>query len=283
VTHRDQIPHLLRLIDDESPEVRARVMRELASFGPELEEHADEFGADLTPKQRWLFQSLLAVQREADRFTASWDAWLDLPSEPRKLESAMALLAQFQYGWRPPVRLGEQLDELAHGFLTSGRSIDPVALARFLFVTKELRGAVSDYYSPMNSNLIHVIERRRGLPISLACIFILVGDRVGIEVHGVNAPGHFLTRAEVSGKLTYFDPFNGGRVLAAREVNDLRSALPRGHEALIDEPASAMSIVVRVLNNLISAYERAGDDEKAHDAGQLLRRLQARSFAADRG
>src|SRR5262245_63588838 len=79
------------------------------------------------------------------------------------------------------------------------------------------RGNREDYYNPANSLLPDVLRARRGLPISLALVYRCVADGVGIIVHGVNAPGHFLTEVELDeagGRRTaYVDPFYGGDLL----------------------------------------------------------------------
>ena len=61
-----------------------------------------------------------------------------------------------------------------------------------LFEVFGLRGNAEDYYNPANSYLCDVLATRRGLPITLSLVYKLVAEGVGLEVHGVNAPGHFL-------------------------------------------------------------------------------------------
>jgi regulator of sirC expression with transglutaminase-like and TPR domain len=100
-------------------------------------------------------------------------------------------------------RLG-QLDDLAAG-VGAPATVD--GLCRHLFVAEGFAGNADDYYDPANSHLDEVLDRRLGIPITLAVVLIEVGRRAGIVVEGVNAPGHFLVRS--AGRV--LDPFAGGR------------------------------------------------------------------------
>ncbi|MFQ3577507.1 MAG: transglutaminase-like domain-containing protein, partial [Verrucomicrobiia bacterium] len=79
-----------------------------------------------------------------------------------------------------------------------------VAIRELLAYEIGLHGDNETYESPENSFLDAVVIRRRGLPISLSVLYMMVGARAGIRVDGVAAPGHFLAKIGT----TYFDPFN---------------------------------------------------------------------------
>ncbi len=270
---RDQIPHLVKLLDDESPSVRDQVERELRAFGPELEDELRALDITLTPRQ-WarLHRPEMPIEPPAVPREA-WLRWPTLPSHREQLETAFELLARFQYGWIPPVRLGDLLDELAREFLATGKPRDPIALSRFLFVTKAIAGDLEDYYHPMNSNLIHVIQEKKGLPLSLACVFILVGMRIGLDVAGCNIPGHFLARGSMNGNYLYFDCFGGGRLLSSKEVAQLQKRLGPVVERVMAETPSPVAIIRRVLHNLLNAYGRAEDTAHTEAVQDLLRDL----------
>ncbi|MBX7257954.1 MAG: transglutaminase-like domain-containing protein [Candidatus Hydrogenedentes bacterium] len=263
---RSQLPHLVRLLDDESPGVRDQVLRELLAFGPALEDELRACDVELTPAQRGHLSNVLVHYRAMETRREAWRKWRTLPSPYAQLETAFEILGQIQYGWAPPVRLSDLLNDLAKEFLSTARPRDPISLSRFLFAAKQLQGNVDDYYHPLNSNLYHVIQEKRGLPISLACIFMLVGVRVGVTVFGCNLPGHFLARGVMNGANLYFDCFNGGRLLTANELNHLKSRLGPAVEHVLVEAPSSVDIMRRVLLNLVNAYEANSDP----DMGQLM-------------
>lgn len=265
-----QIPHLVKLLEDDSPTVRGHVVDRLMDFGPELEAIVDELRPSFTSQQCALIDPLMDRRRERAQFDAAWRAWRREPGEAAQLEQAMVLIARFQYGWAPPVRLGDLLDELANGFSAAGRPIDPLSLSRYLYVNRGYIGETEDYYSPLNSNLIHTIEQKRGIPIGLTILFMLVGKRLGLRIGGCNVPRHFLARAELDGRILYFDCYNRGRVLLEREVRLLRAALAPSLTHVLDEDATPAAIVTRVLGNLVHAYELAEAPERAKETRRLL-------------
>ena len=92
-----------------------------------------------------------------------------------------------------------------------------------------------------------------------------MGARVGLPIEGCNFPGHFLARD--GRRRTVFDPFNGGRVLSAREVATLQKAAP----AEMSDAATARDIIARVLRNLSVAYHHAAQNERSALMLALLR------------
>lgn len=266
---REQLPYLVKLLDDDSPAIREHIIRELLTFGEDLENELRRFDGVISRRQLAAVRNVISSHRRAVELRQAWQQWPSLPDESSRLERAFELLAHIQYGWAPPVRLSELLDDLAGNFLSSGLANDPVGLSRFLF-TRQLRGNVEDYYDPLNSNLIHVIETGKGLPISLAAIFMLVGRRLDFEIYGCSVPGHFLARARVRGRDAYFDCFNRGRILSLVEIEERKATLAPHHLHLLTEPASAVTIVLRVLHNLLNAYDLAEDPVKVELVRELL-------------
>lgn len=270
---KSQLPFLVQLLDDESRQVRDQVVRELLSYGPDLEAELHRLEDKLSHRQLSVARTILNSYRDSVGLRDAWRRWPELDDDLEQLERGFQILAQIQYGWTPPVRVGDLLDDLAAEFLAGGLAPDIIGLARFLF-TRRFRGNTDNYYDPLNSNLIHVLQTGRGLPISLAGVFMLVGKRVGIEVAGCSVPGHFLARGRSQGRDVYFDCFNRGRILSGSELEEVRSGLRPHLQHLLTEPASAPAILMRVLHNLINAYTLIEDGEKVDLMKELLHDLQ---------
>src|SRR5262249_18974139 len=131
-----------------------------------------------------------------------------------------------------------------------------------LYVEEGFRGNTDDYYDPRNSYLNEVLDRRKGIPISLSVLYLAMADRVGLPMAGVNLPAHFVVRT-LRGDTTYFvDPFHSGVVLdrlgCKRRVSELAS---RPVDLSDDElaPCPAPALVARMLRNLKAIYLRADD------------------------
>ena len=262
------LPFLLRLLDDPAPAVHERVVHRLRDLGPEIWEVIEAEGLPISPAQRAILEDIFS-SRDERSLRAQWARLQSEDDEALYLEKALLALGRWQIGETQAARAGDLLDDLAGAFLALEPCPDAVALAAYLFDERDLRGAPpGDYYHPLNSNLTHVLQNGAGLPITLACIFILVGARVGLQIEGCNFPGHFLARD--GRRRTVFDPFNGGRVLSAREVATLQKAAPTE----MSDAATARDIMARVLRNLASAYHHAGENEQSALMVSLLHTLE---------
>jgi regulator of sirC expression with transglutaminase-like and TPR domain len=138
-------------------------------------------------------------------------------------------------------------------------------LNRFLFDELGFSGNVTDYYDPRNSYMHEVLERRRGIPITLSVLYMDIGRRLGLELVGVSFPGHFLVKLPYGGGQVVIDPYHRGISLTAE---DLMRRLQDLFDRDIDSPAPFLSaasnkhILSRMLLNLKSIYQSQGNAEK---------------------
>ena len=139
------------------------------------------------------------------------------------------------------------------------RSTTPAACSPNAWPANINLGDAGCYEKAESSFLNRVIETGRGLPITLSILYMAVAERVGIELRGVSAPKHFLTRYESVEGTLFIDPFASGRIVSHREcmrwlceISGLRKSDVRASL----KPAGPRSIVLRMLNNLKCLYVR---------------------------
>ncbi len=211
------------------------------------------------------------------RFEQLGTPWRELASQRRlPLEPALMLLARSAPAKSDCVGASAALDQLATragARLSGDRAFDTgLAALREVFLEFGLQGNEADYYNPLNSYLPSVLERKLGIPISLASVAILVGQRLELLVYGVGTPGHFLCfygePAIPSG--TFFDPYNGFRSLSRARVEEMIRALGNKPEPAMFAPVNEREIVARTLRNLIAHYRTHSEIERAQ---QLLKWL----------
>lgn len=137
-----------------------------------------------------------------------------------------------------------------------GKSI--AALNQVLFQEEMFRGNLVDYYSPRNSFINDVLDRRLGIPISLAVIYLEVARRVGFPLFGVGMPGHFLLKHyEVSGRAILIDVFERGRIVTEEDCQKKLNKIYAGQIVLQPEflmPVTRRQMLTRMLNNLKTIY-----------------------------
>jgi regulator of sirC expression with transglutaminase-like and TPR domain len=192
------------------------------------------------------------------------------PDEELDVALGAALIAAEEYGTlRPDALLGE-LDRLAEPLNARlGAEGEPEvrlrALTSYLHDELGFSGNTDDYYDPKNSFLSDVLERRVGIPITLATVYIEVGRRVGVRLAGVAFPGHFLLRFE-GNAVCFLDPFAPSHLMSIDDTRALFMQLG-GEAGEFDErylaPASPRTILVRMLRNLKLIYLKTDELEKA--------------------
>ena len=186
------------------------------------------------------------------------------------LAQACLMIAQDAYPELPVERYLGDLERMAMRLRArlpqSGGAEERVArLNEFLYAELGFRGNTDDYYDPRNSYLNEVMDRRIGIPISLAILYMVLGRRVGLPLEGVSFPGHFLVRLRLRAGVLVLDPFAAG---APQSEADLRERLARVIPPGVagDVPVSALpldqfleaashrQILARVLRNLKAIY-----------------------------
>jgi regulator of sirC expression with transglutaminase-like and TPR domain len=177
----------------------------------------------------------------------------------------------------------EQLAESAAALISEpGEVFETVgALNQVLFQEYGLSGNRDEYYDPRNSYLNDVLDRRLGIPITLALIYMEVGRRLGFPLFGVGMPGHFLLKHyDIDGHETLIDCFNGGDILSQQDCQRRLDEIYSGQMTLRPEFLFAVSrrqMLTRVVNNLKSIYMAARNFRKALPLADLVLVLYPRS------
>ena len=136
-------------------------------------------------------------------------------------------------------------------------------LNRVLFHEHGLRGNTGDYTDPLNSHLDQVLTRRKGIPISLSIVYLLVAERLGMHLEPVGLPGHFMVGCYDEALPFFIDPFNGGSILSASEVLVLLKAT-NGSASITDlAPTPVREVLCRCCRNLVNHYTAANHPEEA--------------------
>jgi regulator of sirC expression with transglutaminase-like and TPR domain len=204
-----------------------------------------------------------------------------LASSPdRDLATPALMIARLECPQLDPAPYLRQLDAMgdaarvrlvSSGCLEDVRTTETAVdvLNAYLFDEQGFSGNRDRYDDPSNSFLNEVLERRTGIPITLALVYMEVSRRAGIDIDGVNFPGHFLMRCAPM----ILDPFHRGARLSE---HDCRRLLERhvGEEAAFDPallaPATKPQMLTRMLLNLKRIYVRLHSFPQARNVTELL-------------
>jgi regulator of sirC expression with transglutaminase-like and TPR domain len=218
------------------------------------------------------------------------------------LAAAALVIARIEYPRLDPERYLGQLDAMGDA---ARRAIERTIVATgdnstltlirgvndYMFEQQHFAGNRDRYEDPRNSCLNEVLDRRTGIPITLSVVYMEVARRAGLQIDGVNFPGHFLVRCpEVSGRNSnglIIDPFHGGALLSEYDCRLLLQHVDGDvafNKSLL-APATRLQIIVRMLLNLKRLYVHMRSFPQARDVTELLLAMtpSALSELRDRG
>jgi regulator of sirC expression with transglutaminase-like and TPR domain len=177
--------------------------------------------------------------------------------------------------------IAELADTIARRVRTPNEEAKLAHLHDVLFDVVGFIGNVEDYYNPSNSYLPDVLRTRRGLPITLVLIYKCVAERIGLDVRGINSPGHFLAAVRSVGSSTapeanagwmYVDPFYGGELLDHEDVCRRiieTTGVPPVDAARWLQPARHHQWLSRMLNNLQAIFAHTGRERDLYAMQEL--------------
>jgi regulator of sirC expression with transglutaminase-like and TPR domain len=203
------------------------------------------------------------------------------PDEKINLAEAALLIAAEEY---PGLDIGHYLDLLETMAATLKQRLRPdisaadriVQLNHFLYEEIGFHGNSGNYYDPRNSFLNDVLERKTGIPLTLAIVYLEVGRRLGLPLQGVAFPGHFLVKCVLREGTVVLDPFARGASLGIDELRQRMRNLDNSAEpsrsviAGMLTGASNREMLLRLLRNLKSIYTERKAWEKALAASDRI-------------
>ncbi|RMG56487.1 MAG: hypothetical protein D6722_26415 [Bacteroidetes bacterium] len=251
--NRKELPFLLALLDDDSYVVRKEVTIALKRFGPALEDEVQKYYHELDPYRLELLEEILEEIRR-DFLGSDWISWLDLGNTKTALEDALVSLSRLIMPGAAE-RIGAQLDGLARKFVKASTEKDVPSLINFLLGPAGFRPVPEDRRDLRHDMLAYALKTKTGSPLALTCVAMLVGSRVGIDLHGIAIHGHFMPVAFFEDGLTLYNLENHGKAVERSSVMYMEEALRRNqilpHEMSISVPEITMTILRNAIESLL--------------------------------
>jgi regulator of sirC expression with transglutaminase-like and TPR domain len=263
---------LVALLDDEDPRSLDLVRRKLFDVGAAAIPYLEAARASSAPE----FAARLDEMAEELRFRDLQRDFLAMAAERvPDLESGAFLLSRFVRPSADAAVYRRWLDRVAaaadHELAEDATALESATLlAAHLFKGMGFAGNEANYYDPDNSCLTRVIDTRRGIPVTLSVLYLLVAKRLKVPAYGVGTPGHFLLGFREEGEPRFLDAFQQGRLLSAAEVR--RMLVRNGYEFRPEylKPCGPREILARMMRNLLSIYQKTGAVERAERLSALV-------------
>jgi regulator of sirC expression with transglutaminase-like and TPR domain len=268
-----ELKALIALLDDEDAEISKHIESKILSLGeavvPFLEQ---EWQNSLNPILQNKLENLIHTLQFQTLKQRLHEWKLQGGTD---LLRGMWLIATYQY---PEVKyedLKEKIDQLYYNvWIHLRENINPYDQVRIinyvLFDEEKLVANTKNFHSPANNMLNVVLETKRGNPISLCVIYILLAEKLKLPIYGVNLPNLFILIYDLPEKPFYINAFNKGLIFTKSDIDNYISQLGLQQQASFYTPCNNIEIIKRILRNLIVAYEQLGEQQKMAEVVELL-------------
>jgi regulator of sirC expression with transglutaminase-like and TPR domain len=270
---KNEFKALVSLLEDEDEEVNRHVEGKIMSLGsdviPFLEEQWEKsFDPNIQRKIEDMIHTLQFTQLK-ERFRA----WKEKGGE--SLLEGMWLISLYQYPDTELNDLNKEIEQIYYDIWVELKEdlhpYDQIKIINGALFTKlKFRANTKNFHSPNNSFLKSVLESKKGNPISLSVIYMLVAEKLGLPIYGVNLPNLFIITYKSEEVQFYVNAFNRGLIFSKKDIDNYLANLNLTPKPIYYEPCSNEDIIKRVLRNLIMAFEKLGEHHKSEEVKELL-------------
>ncbi len=285
MTDSNNIEALIHLIDDPDEGIFQHVRDRLLQYGPNAIPYLEnswgekDFGLIFLNRVEQLIHDI--------QFEESKRQLLNWKNSEKDLLSGAIIIAKYQYPGLNEEHVHEFMEEMKRDIWielsNKQTAFEKIRIFNKVFFGKyRFYGDSKDFHSPLNSYINTVIESRKGNPLSLSIIYSVVAQLLGMPVYGINLPNHFVLAYmdeekinlftnpdNRNGVLFYINPFSKGGLFDEGEINEFLQNLNLPASREYFEPCSNTSIIRRMLTNLISAFQQAGNATKVLELTEL--------------
>lgn len=244
---------MISLLDDPDREVNRAVLGRLGELGRDAFPSLRKAQCQAEGAWRTQLGALLQELQFAD-IQRRWRQLMN--SADPDIETGAFLLAQHRYPDLDVTALAGRLDTMAEGIRPRIEAAEGVGRAFVLstYLCNELgfEGNHAHYSDPNNSYINCVVESRRGIPVSLCTLYLLLGRRLGLPVFGVNMPAHFLVKYQDEQHEVFFDIFNGGNPIQKEQCVQFLLKAGLTPKPRYFKSASGQTILIRMVCNLLA-------------------------------
>jgi len=287
---KQELNALLSLLDDPDTDVFLQVREKLLSLGekaiPALENVWEQsFDTNIQTKIEGIIHNI-----QFNTTAQLLKEWASTPEQ--NLLTGALLIAKYQYPDLNEDKLKRQIQQIRQDVwlelndkLTALEQVK--ILNHILFEVHNFSGNTQNYHAPQNSYINNVLESKKGNPLSLSLVYLIVAQDLKIPIYGVNLPEHFVlcykdvhqlmtvkTKRDeemiAQGILFYINPFSKGAVFGKKQLEIYLKKMNLEPQPPHYQPCSNLEMIKRLLRNLIFSYKKLGYVEKQDELQKLL-------------
>jgi regulator of sirC expression with transglutaminase-like and TPR domain len=274
----NEIRALISLLDDDDHEVTTLVDRKIRSLGgfviPYLENVWEDSGLKNPILQKRIEEIIHDLQFE------SVNEKLKIWQEGGALDllEGMWIVTTYQYPDFSIEKLKAEIEQIFYEvwieFKPNMHPTDQVRILNSVIFDKLKFGPnTKNFHSASNSMLNIVLESHKGNPISLCVIYMLVAQKLGLPIYGVNLPNLFVLTYKNEQMQFYINVFNRGLVFYKADIDNYIGQLNLKISDIFYNPCTNIDIIKRVLRNLALSYEKTSDTEKLKEIEKMMKAI----------
>lgn len=275
----------IRLLDDPDEEVYDLIRESLISIGSEIiPELESVWESTLDQKFQERIETLIKVI-QFNSLKKDFSKWVDMGGID--MGYGAFLLARHQYPDLKWETIDKQFESLRKEiWIELNQNLTALEKVRvinhILFENHKFTSNNANFYSPQNSLVNIVLESKKGNPVTLGIIYLVLAARLDLPIYGVNLPKNFILAyqdqisafhafgdTENSSVLFYINPFNRGAVFGRKEIDYFLKQQQLEPRMSYYTPCSNVAIAGRLISTLLVSYEKLGYKDKIDELNEL--------------
>jgi len=273
---KKEIKALVSLLDDDDHSIVTQIEEKIISMGSKIIPHLEsEWESSFNPTVQRKLEDLIHTL-QFDQLKMRLIEWKEKGA--KDLLKGMWLVATYQYPDIEYKILKAEIEQIYQeawrAFRDDIHPYDQVKILNsILYSDYKFRANTKNFHSPSNSMINVVLDTKKGNPISLCVIYMLIARKLKMPVYGVNLPNLFVCTYKTQELQFYINAFNRGLLFSRSDLENYITNLQITPLDLFYEPCSHLDIIKRVLRNLIVSYEKLGDHYKVDEIKILLNEI----------
>jgi len=285
---QSELKALIRLLDDPDEEIFTNVKDRLLSYGQEVIpvlEYAWEQGNSFNHIVQTRIENIIH-KIQLEKINNELVDWAK--SGATDLLRGAFILAKYQYPDLNEEKIKIKLDQITQDVwlelndnLTALEKVK--VLNHIVYEVHGFSGNTANFHDPENSYINHLMESKKGNPLSLSIIYCIIAQKLEIPIFGVNLPQHFILAYQSNNILTpnfseeiqhnvlfYVNPFSKGSVFAKKEIDNYLKQVGIKEDPKYYKPCNNIDILKRAIQNLIFSYDKLGHLSKTKELKEML-------------
>jgi len=268
-----ELKALVSLLDDDDKQIVSHIEEKILSLGttiiPYLEQ---EWETNFNPQVQKRIEELVHTL-QFELLKERLLRWYT--GNEHDLLEGMWIVATYQYPDLDLDKLKQDLEQIYYEtwleFKPEMYAFDQIKVVNGVLFNKLRFGAnTKNFHSPGNSMINVVLETRKGNPITLCVVYMLVAQKLKLPVYGVNLPNLFILTYKDPNHTFYINAFNRGLIFSRQDIENYINELHLAPQNSFFEPCNHVEIIRRTLRNLVMSFEKMGEHAKAEEVKLLL-------------